>query len=216
MNKINIRYLSILCFLLPITTVIISYIISAKLDLVSSCIPNIDGCTSISRTGRYAPVKYFFKPLMFIYGVLLFFYWHQFYKILKSKNLQNINLTFYISILSVIFLFLYIIFLGEGSYYKFFRKIGIYVYILFAVLSQFFFSRKINLLSKTKPSAYNLFYIKINLFLTSILLILGILLIPLMIIKIDNFPQLKNIISWNYFMLMQFYFFISYKIWKKR
>jgi len=153
---------------------------------------------------------------MFIYGVLLFFYWHQFYKILKSKNLQNINLTFYISILSVIFLFLYIIFLGEGSYYNFFRKIGIYVYILFAVLSQFFFSRKINLLSKTKPSAYNLFYIKINLFLTSILLILGILLIPLMIIKIDNFPQLKNIISWNYFMLMQFYFFISYKIWKKR
>ena len=50
------------CFLLPIFTVIISYLLSIKLNLVVSCIPNIEGCTSISRVGRYEPVKYFFKP----------------------------------------------------------------------------------------------------------------------------------------------------------
>ena len=212
MNKINVKYLSVACFILPIMAVLISYIISIQLGLVNFCIPNIDGCTSISRVGRYAPVKYFFKPLMFLYGILLFLYWYQFFKILKSENLKNINLIFCLSVLSVIFLFLYIFFLGEGNYYKFFRKIGIYIYILFTVLSQFFFSKKIYLLSKINLLAFNSNYIKLNLWLTSFLLILGITLLPILIMKIDNFPHIKNIISWNYFMIMQFYFLISYKV----
>lgn len=216
MNKINIRYLSISCFILPIITVIISYILSIKLGLVNSCIPNFEGCTSISRVGRYEPVKYLFKPLMFLYGILLFFYWYKFYKILQFENLKNINFIFYLSILSVFFLFLYIFFLGEGNYYKFFRRIGIYIYILFTVLSQFFFSKKIYNLEKLKLSSYDYTYIKINLWLTSSLLILGVLLLPILIMKNENFPQLKNIISWNYFMIMQIYFLVSYKIWKKK
>ena len=215
MIKINIKYLSITCFILPVVTVIISYFISIKLNLVSSCIPNLDGCTSISRVGRYEPVKYLFKPLMFLYGIFLFLYWYQFYKILKSNSSKNINLLFCLSILSVIFLFLYIFFLGEGNYYKFFRKIGIFIYILFTILSQYFFSKKIYLISKIKNSIYNINYTKINLWLTSVLIILGILFLPILIIKIDNFPQIKNIISWNYFFLIQVYFLISYKVWKK-
>ena len=75
--RVNIKYLSLIVFALPILTVIISYIISVKLNLISFCIPNIDGCTSISRAGRYEPVKYFFKPFMFLFGVLLFIYWRE-------------------------------------------------------------------------------------------------------------------------------------------
>ena len=67
----NLRVLALICFILPISTVIISYVLSIKLDLVQMCIPNIEGCTSISRTGRYIPVKYFFKPMMYMYSVFL-------------------------------------------------------------------------------------------------------------------------------------------------
>ena len=139
--RINIRYLSLIVFILPLFTVVISYIVSVKLNLVSFCIPNIDGCTSISRVGRYEPVKYFFKPFMFLFGVLLFIYWRENFLKLKlfTKNNQLL-ITFIIGIFSVIFLFLYIFFLGESDIYRFFRKIGIYIYIFFTVIAQLLLS----------------------------------------------------------------------------
>ncbi len=139
--RINIRYLSLIVFILPLFTVVISYIVSVKLNLVSFCIPNIDGCTSISRVGRYEPVKYFFKPFMFLFGVLLFIYWRENFLKLKIflKNNQLL-ITFIIGIFSVLFLFLYIFFLGESDIYRFFRKIGIYIYIFFTVIAQLLLS----------------------------------------------------------------------------
>ena len=59
--RVNLRSLAIICFILPISTVIISYIASVKLNLAPYCIPNFEGCTSISRAGRNVPIKYFFK-----------------------------------------------------------------------------------------------------------------------------------------------------------
>ena len=66
---VSLRNLCLLCFFIPIITIIISFVWSANLNLISWCMPNFEGCTSISRVGRYEPVKYFFKPLMFIYAV---------------------------------------------------------------------------------------------------------------------------------------------------
>ena len=71
--RINIRYLSLIVFVLPLFTVVISYIVSVRLNLVSFCIPNLDGCTSISRVGRYEPVKYFLNHLC-IYLVYSFYF----------------------------------------------------------------------------------------------------------------------------------------------
>ena len=62
---VSLRNLCLLCFFIPVITIIISFVWSANLNLISWCIPNFEGCTSISRVGRYEPVKYFFKPLMF-------------------------------------------------------------------------------------------------------------------------------------------------------
>ncbi len=142
----KLRGLSLACFLLPISTVLISYFLSIKLNLVSYCIPNIEGCTSISRIGRYEPVKYFFKPMMYLYSVLLIFYWILFFEKLKTLNIKN-KYVYWISLIGVFFLILYITFLGESKVYSFFKRIGIYIYILFIVLSQFFSS---NLLIKNK------------------------------------------------------------------
>ena len=136
----KLRLLSLACFLLPISTVLISYFLSIKLNLVSLCIPNIEGCTSISRIGRYEPVKYFFKPMMYLYSVLLIFYWILFFEKLKTLNIKN-KYVYWISLFSVFFLILYVTFLGESKVYSFFKRIGIYIYILFIVLSQFFSSK---------------------------------------------------------------------------
>ena len=89
--RVNIRYLSLIVFVLPLFTVVVSYIASVRLNLVSFCIPNLDGCTSISRVGRYEPVKYFFKPFMYLFGVFLLLYWRENFlklRLLISNNRQ--------------------------------------------------------------------------------------------------------------------------------
>ena len=211
---LRLRLLSLACFVLPILTVIISYIISIKLNLVTSCIPNLEGCTSISRVGRYEPVKYFFKPMMYFYSLLIFFFWFFFSKKLKSKNIQIEKINFFF-FTTVLFLCLYITFLGESKLYSFFKRIGIYFYILSIILAQFY-SNKLLIKNKEKIKKFFKFEIvKGNYFLSLFLIILGILLLPILILKIENFPQIKNIISWNYFFLIQIYFLIFFFSLKK-
>ena len=145
--NVNFKHLCIICFGLPIITIIISYIWSANLNIVDWCIPNIDGCTSISRIGRYEPVVYFFKPMMFIYAIFSAIFWTKFYKILKVEKIETSKFLMLIAYCSILFFILYIFFLGEGKLYKFFRQVGIFIFIFFTVLSQIFFSTKLKKLS---------------------------------------------------------------------
>ena len=204
----KLRILALICFILPTTTVIISYLISVKLNLVTACIPNIEGCTSISRAGRYVPVKYFFKPMMFLYAIFLFLFWYNFLEKIKTISVSEKKFTWFATF-SILFLILYIVFLGEGKIYEFFRRIGIYIYIFFTVITQFLISKKLYLIKQKIKKIYNIKFIKVNYFLTLFLVIFGIILLPILLIKIDNFSEIKNIISWNYFFLIQLYFLFS-------
>jgi len=212
--RVNIRYLSLIVFVLPLFTVVISYIVSVKLNLVSFCIPNLDGCTSISRVGRYEPVKYFFKPFMYLFGVFLFLYWRE--NFLKLRLLINNNnqllFAYIIGIISVLFLFLYIFFLGESNIYRFFRKIGIYIYIFFTVVAQLLLA--IQYIKLKNQEYLNYKFIKFKLILSILLISFGIVFLPILTAKIESFPEIKNIISWNYFLLIQIYYLMTFLCWK--
>lgn len=209
----KLRFISLACFVLPVFTVIISYIISINLDLVAKCIPNFEGCTSISRVGRYEPVKFFFKPMMYFYSLIIFFFWITFSKEINNFKIKSKNLVI-LTFITVIFLCLYITFLGESNLYSFFKRIGIYFYIISIVLLQLF-SNKILISNQKKLSKiFNYQIVKLNYGLSWLLVISGLILLPILVIKIDTFPQIKNIISWNYFLLIQLFFllfFISFK-----
>ena len=209
----KLRFISLACFVLPVFTVIISYIISINLDLVAKCIPNFEGCTSISRVGRYEPVKFFFKPMMYFYSLIIFFFWITFSKEINNFKIKSKNLVI-LTFITVIFLCLYITFLGESNLYSFFKRIGIYFYIISIVLLQLF-SNKILINNQKKLSKiFNYKIVKLNYGLSWLLVISGLILLPILVIKIDTFPQIKNIISWNYFLLIQLFFllfFISFK-----
>ena len=212
--RVNIRYLSLIVFVLPLFTVVVSYIASVRLNLVSFCIPNLDGCTSISRVGRYEPVKYFFKPFMYLFGVFLLLYWRENFlklKLLISNNKQLL-FTYIVGIISVLFLFLYIFFLGESNIYRFFRRIGIYIYIFFTVIAQVLLAIQYIKLKNEKHLNYK--FIKFKLILSILLISLGVMVLPILVTKIENFPEIKNIISWNYFFLIQVYYLITFFCWK--
>ena len=212
--RVNIRYLSLIVFALPLFTVVISYIVSVRLNLVSFCIPNLDGCTSISRVGRYEPVKYFFKPFMYLFGVFLLLYWRENFLKLKLliSNYSQLMITYIVGIISVLFLFLYIFFLGESNIYRFFRKIGIYIYIFFTVIAQLLLA--IQYIKLKNEVNLNYRFIKFKLILSILLISFGIIILPILIIKIESFPEIKNIISWNYFLLIQIYYLMTFFCWK--
>ena len=211
----RLRFISLACFVLPVFTVIISYLISIKLNLVATCIPNFEGCTSISRAGRYEPVKFFFKPMMFFYAIFIFFFWNILLKEINNTKIETKNLVI-LTYITVIFLCLYITFLGESKVYSFFKRIGIYFYILSIVLLQFSSNRILINNEKKLSKFFNYKIVHFNYYLSSFLVISGLILLPILIIKIEDFPQIKNIISWNYFLLIQlfflFYFFSQKKL----
>ena len=211
--KSIIKISPLIAFILPILTVLISYYLSIKFDYVQFCIPNIDGCTSISQVGRYPPINYFFKTFMFISIFIIFIYWKSNYTLLSRNNsLLLYKITFLLGIFSVIFFALYITFLGEGDYYRFFRRIGIFIYIFFTVISELLLSisyKKNSYLFKNDKIINLKFYF--NLVLSTF----GLILLPLVIYKIIDYPNFKNIVSWNYFILIQINFLITFFCWKK-
>jgi len=211
----RLRFISLACFILPVFTVIISYLISIKLNLVATCIPNFEGCTSISRAGRYEPVKFFFKPMMYFYAIFIFYFWNIFLKEINNTKIETKNLVI-LTYITFIFLCLYITFLGESKVYSFFKRIGIYFYILSIVLLQFSSNRILIKNEKKLSKFFNYKIVHFNYYLSSFLVISGLILLPILIIKIEDFPQIKNIISWNYFLLIQlfflFYFFSQKKL----
>ena len=210
---LNIKKLSFLIFFVPLITIIFSYFFSIHFNYVETCFPNIDGCTSISRIGRYAPVSYFFKPLMFMSGILIFFYWRENFFLIKPKlNSKIIYYFYYFGLLSVVFLFLYVVFLGESNYYKFFRKIGIFIFIFFTIIAELLLSISYLKLINNNPY-FNYKIVKFKFFFNIVLIILGIILFPIVITKVFNYPNLKNIISWNYFSLILINFLITFFCW---
>ena len=188
--RVNIRCLSLIVFVLPLFTVVVSYIVSVRLNLVSFCIPNLDGCTSISRVGRYEPVKYFFKPFMYLFGVFLLLYWREnFLKLrLLISNNRQLLLTYIVGIISVLFLFLYIFYLGENNIYRFFRKIGIYIYIFFTVVAQLLLA--IQYIKLKNKEHLNYKFIKFKLILSISLISFGIIVLHILVTKIESFPEI--------------------------
>ncbi len=211
--KLIIRVSPLIAFILPILTVLISYYLSIKFNFVQFCIPNIDGCTSISQVGRYPPINYFFKTFMFISIFVIFLYWKFNYTLLSYNNsLFLYKITFLLGIFSVIFFALYITFLGEGDYYRFFRRIGIFIYIFFTVISELLLSisyKKNSYLFKNDK------IINLKYYFNLVLSTFGLILLPLVIYKIIDYPNFKNIVSWNYFILIQINFLITFFCWKK-
>ena len=211
--KSIIKISPLIAFILPILTVLISYYLAIKFEYVQFCIPNIDGCTSISQVGRYPPINYFFKTFMFISIFIIFIYWKLNYTLLSHNNsLLLYKITFLLGIFSIIFFALYITFLGEGDYYRFFRRIGIFIYIFFTVISELLLS----ISYKKNPYLFkNDKIINFKFYFNLVLSTFGLILLPLVIYKIIDYPNFKNIVSWNYFILIQINFLITFFCWKK-
>ncbi len=179
--------------------------------------PFIYGEASISNIVKRFPINLIFKPLLFISVIIMFLYWRHYNHLLREiLNIRN-NKFYLFGILSAIFLFFHVLFLGmeiDNKAFNLMRKLIIISFILSEVIAQFLLS--LNLFkNKNILNIYCKTYI-INIKLLFVILILLISISVLFILLIFNLPsKVDYILEWNYFAGLLFYYLLSALMWKK-
>ena len=192
--------IALIIFLAPIITICISYVISAFYGYVDWCLPIIDGCTSISKVGRYGLSFYLYKVLVIPSVILMIYFWLKVY----LDVYKNIFLLF-LSFIACIFLIIYLIALGfDGPIYRFMREVGIFAFFVFMPICQIWLTA-----SAPKESLKTKFFLYLL-----ILLFIGFCFVYFYILPMDN-NNYENIIEWNFaFGIFLFFPIFSYSLRK--
>ena len=215
-----LQRISLGLFIIPSVTIFLCLGMATYLNILEICNPFISGCYSVSRVGRSYPAILIFKPMMVITIVLMIVYFFEHYRIFKKFLINKIylNLILLSGLISSFALFIYIIFLGiEGSeIWRFMRRGGIFIYIISLIISQFLIVLTYLKIKNDYKVIISSKIIDINFYFIFLLIICGIILILLIdIFSLTTSWNIKNIIQWNYFLLMNLFFLNTYFVWKK-
>ncbi len=192
----------------------------AKVDfgIAKSVNPFIKGETSISNIVKRYPFSYIFKPLMYITSILMCIYWINYYIFFKKNNLHENNKFLIFGIMSSVLLFLHVLFLGASYEIPNFQKIRraiIASFIFSEILAEFFLASKIyrlrhNLFKKMRQKI-----ILIKMIFVCTLLVITAISLGYMIL-FDPTHAFNNILEWNYFCFLLFFYLLSSIIWKNQ
>jgi hypothetical protein len=215
-----LRLLPLITGFAPIFAIHASYLIAIRSGVLPACIPYIEGCISISATGRYPPSSFLFKSVMMPEAILLVAYW-----LLSVAWLRSLSRTAGRSdkvgtsiagfgVAGALFLIVYVTFLGtQGPVYDFMRRFGVYLYFLFTVVAQLILISKVMSVSSGLRIRGVVAITKIQLAVALIPFALGILNLVLKAV-LEDADAAENIIEWIFALLMQSYFLLSYFSWR--
>ena len=233
MEQVNkVKSISIWIFIVPFLAVNTCLLITTQFhSLIESQyrifmpFPYIDGGVSISRTARYFPTYLIFKPAMFLTAYLLIIYWFNNRKIITEldKSSKFKNKIFYFGVASAIALIIHSIFLGikfDNDFYKLFRRIIMFVFIVFEVIAQTYLVLALYSIKEKISKFINLNVLKLKLFLVSLLIIVAVISIPIISLPGDDFyginlKFLKHALEWDYFIGVISFYLLTFFMWKK-
>jgi len=214
-----IRLLPLLAGLVPLAAVSGAFWIGVANEVLpSSCIPFLDGCVSISATGRKPPGSFLFRAVMLPQSVLLVVVWH--FSVLWLRSLDpalrksTIVAIMVSGITGAIAMIIYVTFLGtKEPIYEFMRRIGIYFGFLGAGVAQIIIAVALNRIAKSLPYARLMQVARVMSAMWLTVISLGILNVVLRAILEDT-DQWENRIEWSVFIVMQCYFVALYHAWR--
>ena len=197
-----LRLLPLVTGLLPIVAIHVSLLLAINAGAIPSCFPYLEGCASISATGRYEPASFVFKPAMMSEWTILILYWVfnvAWVRSLARKAESNATTGTTMGVIGcagALALILYVTFLGtQAPFYEFMRRFGVYLYFLFSVIAQILLG-------------------KAQLTLALIPFLLGALNLILKS-TLENPDPAENIIEWIFALLMHLFFVLTYFSWKQ-
>tara|TARA_Y100000768_G_scaffold384479_1_gene368590 strand:+ start:632 stop:1291 length:660 start_codon:yes stop_codon:yes gene_type:complete len=208
-SKKILSLISILLFLIPFSTIIIC--LENHSDFKNEhFFPFFDGKVSISLVGRQFYNVFLFKFSFLFYGLLSILYYSFLFKHFNKFQIKNSLNTMGLAL--NLFLFIYLMFLGDKSFdfSSSIRRITIVIYIilLFIIHIRTFFYLRI-LLNKKKGFFLSLSQ-NICIFFLIVMSLFVIIGSPWVNPLIDYPYNLKNVIEWNFFLItILFYLPIS-------
>lgn len=134
-----LRTLPLIAAITPLIGINVAYWIGANNDVLPSCNPYLDGCTSISSTGRYPPGDRLFRAALLPHAAILAFSWY--FAVLWLKSLKPHTRSGPVILVSgvsgAIALVLYVSYLASNDpFYEIMRSYGVYLYFGGTALAQ--------------------------------------------------------------------------------
>jgi hypothetical protein len=138
-----VRILPLIAAIAPLVGINVAYWIGANNEVLPSCIPYIDGCTSISSTGRYPPGDRLFRAILLPQSTVLALTWY--FAVLWLKTLQPAarygSIILGSGLVGAIALVLYVSYLASNDpFYEIMRSYGVYLYFGGTALAQLILS----------------------------------------------------------------------------
>jgi len=215
---LNTGQLALLVGLLPVIGINLSYAVAAAAGTVPACIPYIDGCTSISATGRQPPASWLFKPALYASALAMVVFWLHAGRWLISlgEPSRHYRLALvWVGVIGALALAVYVYNLGiAGDVYKLMRRYGINIYFGFTYLAQLLLANRLYRLAESAGNKQLLVFARAMIGLCLLLLIIGLYSIPARYFVADH-TVMERVLEWNFALLMHGWFFLAWLCWKK-
>lgn len=216
-----IRWLPLFIGLVPLAGVHVAYLIAVDYGYLQACIPYLEGCTSISGTGRYPPASFLFKAVEMGMAVALPVFWYFSVKWLRALNpgwhSHAVWSVFATGLVGAIALVVYVTFLGtQDPFYEFMRRFGIYFYFLGTVLAQLFLALSFRGICRTLGDRALSRMATAMLALCLMPFAFGLLnLVQKSVLPYETADALENSIEWVASLMMQAYFVVVFFAWRR-
>ena len=216
-----IRWLPLFIGLVPLIGVHVAYLIAVDYGYLQPCIPYLDGCTSISGTGRYPPASFLFKAVEMAMAVALPVFWYFSVKWLRALDPRwhshAVWSIFVSGAVGALALIVYVTFLGtKEPFYEFMRRFGIYFYFLGTALAQLFLALSFRGICKGLDD-HRLSRMALAMLVLCLMpFALGILnLAQKSVLPYETADPLENSIEWIASLVMQAYFLVVFFAWRR-
>jgi len=202
-----IRALPLLTGIVPLIGINLAYWIGVNADILPSCIPYIEGCTSISATGRYPPGDRLFRAVMLPQSVLLAGTWYFAALWLRSLSPQSKAATpaLVCGLVGAAALIVYVGYLGSKEpIYELMRRFGIYFYFLGTAIGQMILTLA---LARSRLRQAMLWTVAVP-------WILGLANFAQKALRADP-GMMENTIEWVVSVFIQIWFLLLYVSWRR-
>lgn len=202
-----IRLLPLFAGIAPVAGVSIAYWLNVDAGLLPSCMPLLEGCTSISSTGRMLPGGMIFRAILLPQATLLIALWwiSAAWLARVAPEARSGKAIVTSGVIGAAALVLYVTFLGtKEPFYEFMRHFGIYFYFLGTAVSQILLTLA---MPRSSLRTAMLWVIATPFALGVINLVQKSLL--------SNPDYMENRIEWTAALLMQVWFVQLYVAWRR-
>ncbi|HNP66228.1 MAG TPA: hypothetical protein PKH39_20040 [Woeseiaceae bacterium] len=203
-----LQFLPLVVAILPLAGVTAAYWLNINAGVLPACLPFLDGCTSISATGRYLPGSMPFRAALLPQAALLGVMWWISVEWLQrhySTRSRLRGLVLVTGVVGALALIVYVTFLGTNHpVYEFMRRFGIYFYFLGTALAQ--------LLLTLCIERSRLRQVMLAIVLMPFVLGIANLFLKPVLVDPDGF---ENAIEWVAAFLMQCWFALLFVAWRR-